>query len=242
MSRYVEAGTTRHELTALRALVLVTRFFVSCYQLIDEYMKFIVGTKEVMTQLFDNDGVVRAGTVIKVPKAVVTAVRTKEKDGYEAIQIASGAQKNHRVSKAVLGHAGGAYKHMREYRTTAGNTPSLEKGATYDAGVFTPGDTISVSALTKGRGFQGVVKRHGFGGGRASHGQKHSLREPGAIGGGGRAGGRVSKGMRMAGRMGGERVTIKNLTVLAVDPENETLVVSGAVPGRKGTVVEIRGM
>lgn len=197
-----------------------------------------------MTQLFDTDGVVRAGTVIKVEKAVVTQVRTKEKDGYEAVQIATGVQKEQRVSKAQKGHAGGAYKYAREYRPKleTDSIAGLEKGASFDASVFNPGDTIAVSALTKGRGFQGVVKRHGFAGGRASHGQKHSLREPGAIGGGGRAGGRVSKGMRMAGRMGGERVTIKNLTVLAVDPENNTLVVSGAVPGRKGTVVEIRAI
>jgi large subunit ribosomal protein L3 len=207
-------------------------------------MKFILGTKEVMTQLFDQEGVVRAGTVIKVEKALVTQVRTKEKDGYEAVQIVTGVQKEHRVTKAEKGHAGGAYKYVREYRawgpteTIAG----MEKGASFDAAIFAPGDTIAVSALTKGKGFQGVVKRHGFGGGRASHGQKHSLREPGAIGGGGRAGGRVSKGMRMAGRMGGGRITIKNLTVLAVDPENQTLVVSGAVPGRRGTVVEVRGI
>ncbi len=197
-----------------------------------------------MTQLFDESGVVRAGTVIKVEKAVVTQVRTKEKDGYEAVQIATGAQKEHRVTKAEKGHAGGAYKHVREFRprTEKDSIAGMEKGASYDASVFAPGDTIAVSAITKGKGFQGVVKRHGFGGGRASHGQKHSLREPGSIGGGGRAGGRVAKGLRMAGRMGAERVTIKNLTVLAVDPENQTLIVSGAVPGRKGTVVEVRGI
>jgi large subunit ribosomal protein L3 len=207
-------------------------------------MKFILGTKEVMTQLFDQEGVVRAGTVIKVEKHVVTQVRTKETDGYEAVQVATGAQKEHRVSKAQKGHAGGAYKHAREYRPTLtkDSIADVVKGASFDASVFAPGDVIAVSALSKGKGFQGVVKRHGFGGGRASHGQKHSLREPGAIGGGGRAGGRVNKGMRMAGRMGTERVTIKNLTVLAVDPENQTIVVSGAVPGRKGTMVEVRGI
>ncbi|MFM2374064.1 MAG: Ribosomal protein large subunit ribosomal protein, partial [Candidatus Parcubacteria bacterium] len=136
------------------------------------------------------------------------------------------------------------YKHAREYRPTLtkDSIADVVKGASFDASVFAPGDVIAVSALSKGKGFQGVVKRHGFGGGRASHGQKHSLREPGAIGGGGRAGGRVNKGMRMAGRMGTERVTIKNLTVLAVDPENQTIVVSGAVPGRKGTMVEVRGI
>jgi large subunit ribosomal protein L3 len=207
-------------------------------------MKFILGTKEVMTQLFDTEGVVRAGTVIKIEKHVVTQVRTKETDGYEAVQVSTGAQKEHRVSKAQKGHAKGAYKYAREYRPklTKDSIADVAVGGAFDASVFAPGDVIAVSALSKGKGFQGVVKRHGFGGGRASHGQKHSLREPGAIGGGGRAGGRVNKGMRMAGRMGTERVTIKNLTVLAVDPENQTLVVSGAVPGRKGTMVEVRGI
>ena len=111
-----------------------------------------------------------------------------------------------------------------------------------DVSVFAPGDTVVVSAISKGKGFQGVVKRYGFGGGRASHGQKHSLREPGSIGGGGRAGGRVIKGMRMAGRMGGDRVTVKNLKVLQVNASENVLVVSGAIPGRKGTLVEVRGL
>lgn len=207
-------------------------------------VKFILGTKEVMTQLFDESGVVQAGTIIKVEPAVVAQVRTKEVDGYEAVQIVTGVQKEHRVSKAEKGHAGGAYKYAREYRPKfeKDSIEGVAKGTALDASVFSAGDTIAVSAITKGKGFQGGVKRHGFAGGRASHGQKHSLREPGAIGGAGRAGGRVAKGQRMAGRMGGERVTIKNLKVLAVDHENQTLIVSGAVPGRKGTVVEIRGI
>lgn len=207
-------------------------------------VKFILGTKEIMTQVFDESGVVHAGTVIKIEPSVVTQVRTKERDGYEAVQLATGVQKEHRVPKAERGHAGGAFKYVREYRakTAQDSIEGFEKGKTVDAGTFAPGDVIVVSAISKGKGFQGVVKRHKFGGGRASHGQKHSLREPGAIGGGGRAGGRVSKGIRMAGRMGGERITVKNLTVLQVDPENQTLVVSGAVPGRRGTLVEIRGI
>jgi len=102
------------------------------------------------------------------------------------------------------------------------------------------GDIITVSGISKGKGFQGVVKRHGFKGGRRSHGQKHSEREPGSIGGGGRAGGRVVKGMRMAGRMGGERVTVKNLKVIKVIPESKEIYIKGAVPGRRGAKVEIR--
>lgn len=105
---------------------------------------------------------------------------------------------------------------------------------------FTEGENVTVSGITKGKGFQGVVKRHGFKGGRRSHGQKHSEREPGSIGGGGRAGGRVAKGMRMAGRMGGTKVTVKNLSIVKIDPETREIFVSGAVPGRRGTLVELK--
>ena len=105
---------------------------------------------------------------------------------------------------------------------------------------FVEGEIVTVSGTSKGKGFQGVVKRHGFTGGPRSHGQKHSEREPGSIGGGGRAGGRVIKGMRMAGRMGGERVTIKNLKIIKVLPETREIFIGGAIPGRRGSVVEIK--
>lgn len=113
-----------------------------------------------------------------------------------------------------------------------------EEGA--EAPALNDGDTVTVSGLSKGKGFQGVVKRHGFKGGRRSHGQKHSEREPGSIGGGGRAGGRVVKGMRMAGRMGNDRVTVKNLKVVKITPETGELYISGALPGRRGTLLEIK--
>ena len=135
--------------------------------------------------------------------------------------------------------AGKLFRHLKEVRqekidenTKAGNEIPL-------AEIFKVGDVVEVSGISKGKGFQGVVKRHGFKGGRRSHGQKHSEREPGSIGGGGRAGGRVIKGMRMAGRMGSDRITVKNLKVLQLN--GDTLVISGAVPGRRGTLVEIRG-
>lgn len=105
---------------------------------------------------------------------------------------------------------------------------------------FAEGENVTVSGISKGKGFQGVVKRHGFKGGRRSHGQKHSEREAGSIGGGGRAGGRVAKGMRMAGRMGGTRITVKNLEVVKVMPETNEIFVSGAIPGRKGTKIELK--
>lgn len=206
-------------------------------------MKFILGTKEHMTQVFDEGGVAYPATILKVTPGIVSQVRTSEKDGYAAVQIAVGEAKESRLSKAVRGHLGGAYAHVREFRPRfAGETiEGLEKGAVVDVTAFEKGDTVSVSAISKGKGFQGVVKRHGFAGDKASHGRKHSLRSPGSIGGGGRAGGRVIKGMRMAGRMGGERITVKNLTVLAVNAAENLLLISGAVPGRRGTVIEVRG-
>ena len=208
-------------------------------------MKFILGTKEGMTHVFDADGIVHPVTVLRVAPAKVTQVRAKDKDGYEAVQIAAGDEKNHRVNRAQTGHLGGAYKHVVEFRPRFGKDESvagLEKGASVDASVFAEGDTIAVSAISKGKGFQGVVKRHGFKGGPGSHGMKDTLRAPGSIGGGGRAGGRVAKGLRMAGRMGADRVTVKNLKGVAVNKEANLLLVSGAVPGRKGTLVEVRSI
>lgn len=202
-------------------------------------MKCILGTKEQMIQVFDEAGVARPATVLRVEPGVVSQVKTVDSDGYTAVQVATGTAKEQRLSKAVRGHLGGAYALVREFRLA--DLGDLAKGTTLDASVFAAGDTVAVSAISKGKGFQGVVKRHGFHGDKASHGRKHSHRAPGSIGGGGRAGGRVIKGMRMAGRMGGERVTVKNLTVLAVDPASNVLLVSGAVPGRRGTVVEVRG-
>lgn len=203
-------------------------------------MKFILGTKTGMTQVFDENGVCRAATVLKVEPAKVSQVRTIDKDGYDAVQIATGSQKEQRVNKAHKGHFGGAVATVREFRARKGYNETiegLEAGASLDVSIFEPGDDITVSAVSKGKGFQGVVKRHGFAGGRRSHGQKHSEREPGSIGATGVA--RVLKGTRMAGRMGSDTVTVKGLKVLQVNPEENILVVSGAVPGRKGTIVEV---
>jgi large subunit ribosomal protein L3 len=206
-------------------------------------MKFILGTKTGMTQVFTEDGRCHAATVLKVAPGVISQVKTLEVDGYDAVQLASGEQKEHRVSKAAKGHFGGAIAAAREFRarvvyeeeTTAG----VEKGTALDASVFEPGDDITVCAVSKGKGFQGVVKRHGFAGGRRSHGQKHSEREPGSIGATGIA--RVLRGTRMGGRMGNDTVQVKGLKVLQVNTQENILVVSGAVPGRKGTLVEVFG-
>lgn len=196
-----------------------------------------------MTQVFDTDGVAHPVTILRVTPAKVTQVKTKEKDGYEAVQIASGDQKPQRVNKAQRGHLGGAYKHVMEFRARKGVKevlPTLEKDAVLDAAVFAKGDVVSVSAISKGKGFQGVVKRHGFRGGPGSHGMKHTLRTPGSIGATGPQ--RVFKGLRMAGRMGGDRITVKNLTVIAVNAAENIILVRGAVPGRRGTLVEVRSV
>ena len=198
----------------------------------------MLGTKGRMTQLFDEKGIVAPGTIIAAGPLTVTQVKTKEKDGYEAVQVGFGTKKEKNIAKPQKGHLKDLpmVRVMREFPIKGS-----EKGATIDVSVFEPGDVVAVSAITKGKGFQGVVKRHGFHGGPRSHGQKNKERAPGSISGGGRAGGRVSKGMRMAGRMGGDRVTVKNLRVLKVDPASNTLIISGAVPGRPGTLIEIRG-
>ncbi len=206
-------------------------------------MKFILGTKTGMIQIFNDQGLCQAATVLKVTLATVSQVKTVEKDGYAAVQIASGTQKESRVARAQKVHFGAAILNAKEFRPRAGEESliaDLEKGATVAVSAFAPGDTITVSAISKGKGFQGVVKRHGFKGGRRSHGQKHSEREPGSIGVGGI--GRVQKGMRMGGRMGSDKITVKNLTVLQVNEKENLLIVAGAVPGRKGTLVEVFGV
>ena len=206
-------------------------------------MKFILGTKEGMTQVFADDGTCKAATILRVSPATITQVKTVEKDGYEAVQVASVAQKEHRSSKAHKGHAGTSFKYVKEFRTRINYDDSvegLEKGQIVDASVFDAGDKVAVTALSKGKGFQGVVKRYNFAGNKASHGQKHTARAPGSIGATGPA--RVLKGTRMAGRMGSDQKTVKNLQVLQVNAEENVLLVSGAVPGRKGTLVAVRNV
>jgi large subunit ribosomal protein L3 len=207
-------------------------------------MKFILGTKGKMLTVFTDEGRAFAATIINAAPNTVTQIKTKEKDGYSAVQVGAIEKKEQRVNKPQVGHAklvgtGTALSKFKELRD-AGEAP--EVGAKIDISIFAPGDKVAVSAISKGKGFAGVVKRHGFHGGPRSHGQKHSERSPGSIGGsGGRAGGRVAKGMRMAGRLGSDRVTVKNLAVLQVLPETNELVLAGAVPGKFGTLVEIRG-
>ncbi|MBI5742272.1 MAG: 50S ribosomal protein L3 [Candidatus Niyogibacteria bacterium] len=199
-------------------------------------MAFILGTKLEMSQIFAEDGTVTPVTLIEAGPLVVTQVKTKAIDGYDAVQVGFGAKKEKNVKKPQRGHFKdlGNFRFVREFRT---GIAGLELGATIAADTFKEGDMVRVSGDAKGRGFQGVVKRHGFGGGRRTHGQKHSEREPGSIGGGLRT--HVPKGMRMAGRMGGKRVSVRNLKIVAIDKDNNMIAVLGAVPGRRGTLLEI---
>jgi large subunit ribosomal protein L3 len=201
-------------------------------------MKFILGKKENMTEYFSPDGVVTPITIISAGPITVTRVFVSEKDGYNAIQVGYGTQKKGRIGKARTGQMkGGLYETLKEFRLKPIDTSSLKEGEIIDVSAFAPGDKLQVSSVSKGKGFQGVVKRHGFHGGPRSHGQKHSEREPGSIGGGLRT--HVPKGMRMAGRMGSDRITQKNLKVIFVDKENNTMLVKGAISGKRGTLVEI---
>lgn len=205
-------------------------------------MKFFLAKKERMTQVFTEEGRALAGTVLKTEPVIVTQVKTKDgKDKYSAIQVGFGTRKTKRVGKAVVGHTKGkGYQAIREFRLSEDAGEQTAVDSEIKPEIFAVGDIVQVSSEAKGRGFTGVVKRHGFHGGRRTHGQKHSEREAGTIGGsGGRAGGRVAKGIRMAGRMGGNRVTVQNLRILSVDPVEGTIIVSGAVPGARGALVEV---
>lgn len=201
-------------------------------------MKLILAKKENMTEYFSEDGKAVPVTILSAGPVTVTRIFEKAKDGYDAVQVGYGSEKKQRIGKARAGQMkGGLYKNLKEFRLKPADKFVAKEGDTMDVSVFAPGDKLEVSSVSKGKGFQGVVKRHGFGGGPRSHGQKHSEREPGSIGGGLRT--HVPKGMRMAGRMGGDRITQKNLEVVYVDKENNLLLVKGAVAGHPGSLVEI---
>lgn len=187
-----------------------------------------------MTQVFSPDGKVIPVTVVSSGPIFVTQIKTLEKDKYEAVVFGYGVKKEKNINKPQRKY--GNFAFLKEFR---GLDKKVDLGEKIDISIFSEGDHVNVSGISKGKGFQGVVKRHGFAGGERTHGQKHSEREPGSIGGGLRT--RVPKGMRMAGRMGSDRITVKNLKVVKVDKENNRLLVKGAIPGRRGTLLEIRG-
>jgi large subunit ribosomal protein L3 len=202
-------------------------------------MAAILARKLGMTQRFLEDGRVERVTVLEAGPCPVTAIRTLERDGYEAVQLAFGACKEKSLTKAELGHLkkanASAHRHVVEFRDEAGE---LLVGQTVTADTFAPGDRVKVSGLSKGKGFQGTIRRHNFHRGPKSHGS-HSYRDPGSIGASATPS-RVFKGVRMAGRMGGGRVTQRGLTVVGVSAEENLLLVRGAVPGPKGATVEVR--
>lgn len=201
-------------------------------------MKTILGEKIEMSQIFDKEGNVVPVTLVRAFPNVVIRAKSKESDGYEAIQLGYGKRKAKNVAKAQEGEwkGLGIFKKVKEFRASA---EGKNKGDKIGVSIFQEGDYVKVSGISKAKGFQGVVKRHGFHGAPATHGTKHAHRQPGSIGATWPQ--RVIKGMRMAGRMGGVRITTKNLRIAKVDSENNLLAIKGAIPGRRGTLVEIRG-
>ncbi len=204
-------------------------------------MKSIIGKKIGMTSIFDSTGRQTAVTIIEAGPCVVTQKKTVDTDGYNALQIAFGDKKEKHSIKAELGHFAKANtpskKVVKEIRNCEIDTP-VGESITID--IFAEGDTVEVVGTTKGKGFQGVVKRHGFSGvGEATHGQHDRQRAPGSIGNSSDAS-RVFKGMRMAGRMGGDRVKMKGLKVVKIFAEKNYLLISGSVPGHNGSIVLVQ--
>ncbi|MEU5843004.1 50S ribosomal protein L3 [Rhodococcus sp. NPDC047139] len=204
-------------------------------------IKGILGTKLGMTQVFDENNRVVPVTVVKAGPNVVTQIRTEERDGYNAVQLAYGAIAPRKVNKPVRGQFDKAgvtpRRHLVELRVE--NTSEYEVGQELTAEVFEDGAYVDVTGTSKGKGFAGTMKRHGFAGQGASHGTQAVHRRPGSIGGCATPG-RVFKGTRMSGRMGSDRITTQNLSVHKVDAENGLLLIKGAIPGRKGGLVIVK--
>ncbi len=200
----------------------------------------VLGRKIGMTQIFDETGAVVPVTVLEVGPCVVTQIRVRERDGYEAVQVGFGAVKPKSLTKPQRGHLAGAgqlVRHLREF--SADNPSDYKVGDVISADLFSAGQIVDVNGQSKGRGFQGVMKRHGFGGGPRTHGQSDRARAPGSIGAGTDPG-HVFKNTRMAGRMGGRRVTVQNLEVVEVISDRNLLLVRGSVPGAKNGLIMVR--
>ena len=202
-------------------------------------MAAILAKKLGMTQVFQEDGRVERVTVLEAGPCPVTGIRTAERDGYEAVQLAFGAAREKHLTKAELGHLRKAdappMRHLVEFRDEAGE---LQVGETVTVEAFAEGQTVKVAATSKGKGFQGTVKRHRFARGPVTHGS-HNVRAPGAIGASATPS-RVFKGIRGPGQMGNERVTQRGLTIVRVDADNNLLLLRGAVPGPRQGLVEVR--
>ncbi|OGZ67970.1 MAG: 50S ribosomal protein L3 [Candidatus Staskawiczbacteria bacterium RIFCSPHIGHO2_02_FULL_42_22] len=199
-------------------------------------MKFILGKKIGMTQMFDAKGNITPVTLVEAGPCTVLQKISKDKEGYDALQL--GFVKIEKKSKIKKTMKGKEYRYLREYPIT--NSQFLKNvGDEVSVGEFTEGDTVNVSGISKGKGFQGGVKRHGFHGRNATHGAKHESRTIGSIGQ--RFPQHVIKGRKMPGRMGFERITVKNLKIASIDAQNNVLALKGAIPGHRGTLLEIRG-
>ena len=202
-------------------------------------MAAILAKKLGMTQVFLQDGRLERVTVLQAGPCPVTAIRSHDRDGYEAVQLAFGATREKHLNKPELGHLrkadAGPHKHLVEFRDEAGE---LQVGETVTVEAFSPGDKVKISGTSKGKGFQGTVKRHGFARGPVTHGS-HNVRAPGSIGAAAYPA-RVFKGIRGPGQMGNKRVTQKGLEVVLVDADEHLLMVRGSVPGPRNGVVEVR--
>ncbi len=207
-------------------------------------MSGMIGRKLGMSNIFDESGNIIPVTVVEALPCVVTQIKTMEKDGYEAVQLAVGRKTVKHTTKALQGHltkSGFKDSFPRILREFNGfNLTELQLGAEIKLDIFSEGEKVSVTGVSKGKGFQGVVKRHGFGGiGETSHGQSDRPRSPGSVGGSSYPS-RVFRGQRMAGRMGGDRVTVKNLRVVRLDKESNVIFIKGSIPGPTNSFIEIR--
>ena len=197
----------------------------------------LIGKKIGTTQFFREDGAADCVTAIRVDPCTVTQVKTVERDGYDGVQLGTGTVR--RLNKPREGHlkkTGSLFRYLRE--VDVGDVSEVEPGQEVNAGLFEPGDTVNVSGTSKGRGFAGGVKRHGFHGGPKTHGQSDRHRAPGSIGAGSSPG-RVRKGLKMAGHMGNARITVRNLEVIVADSERNLMLVKGAVPGARNSLLLI---
>ena len=202
-------------------------------------MSGLIGKKIGMTSVYSAEGKNIPCTVIEVGPCVVTQIKTVEKDAYEAVQIAYDDKSEKHTSNSLLGHFKKAGTTPKRKLAEFKGMPEVNLGDTLTVDLFTENDWVDVTGISKGKGFQGVVKRHGFGGvGQSTHGQHNRLRAPGSVGACSYPA-KVFKGMRMAGQMGNEKVTIQNLRVVKVLPEHNVLLIKGSIPGSKGSIVLI---
>ncbi len=198
-------------------------------------MKFILGKKIEMSQLFEENGKIVPITLIEVGPCFITQIKTPEKDKYSSVQVGFLRLKEKKLKKTQKAKP---FKFIKEFRSEDIDISKYKVGDKIDLSIFKEGDLVKISGISKGKGFQGAVKRWGFAGKNATHGVKHEHRGIGSVGS--RFPQRVVPGRKMPGRMGGERITVKNLKIMKIDKENNLLVVKGAVPGRRGTLLEIK--